>query len=129
VLVVDASVVIGAITTSAHPVTELLAGDDDLHAPHLLDVEVDSALARLERHAVLEPGVVEAARVLFSVLPIERHAHASIADRAWEIRNNLSTYDASYVALAEALGAALVTSDRRLAEAPGNHADVVLVTA
>lgn len=127
-LVVDASVVVGAITSLAHPAFKLLAADDDLHAPHLLDVEVDSALARLERQGTLESDVVEDARSLFSVLPIYRHAHGPVASRAWEIRTILSINDASYVALAEALGASLVTSDRRLAEAPGNLADIVLVT-
>jgi predicted nucleic acid-binding protein len=59
--------------------------------------------------------------------PLRRYPHDFLLTRVWELRNNLTAYDAVYVALAEALGAPLLTRDRRLAAAPGHHAQVELV--
>ena len=66
------------------------------------------------------------ARTDFSDLAIVRYPHVSLADRMWELRNNVTAYDAAFIALAEALGVPLVTCDTRLARAPG-HAAIVEV--
>ncbi len=60
-------------------------------------------------------------------LPIERYPHLALLPRVWELRHNLTPYDAAYVALAEALGAVLVTADARLAEAPGLRCAIELL--
>jgi predicted nucleic acid-binding protein len=60
-------------------------------------------------------------------LPLQRYAHGVLLPRIWALRNNLTAYDAAYVALAEALDAVLVTRDERLASAPGHHARIDLI--
>ena len=98
-----------------------------LHAPHLLDVEVAQVLRRLERAgAVGERRAGEALDDL-RALRLVRHEHLPLLTRAWALRHNLSAYDALYVALAEGLGAPLLTLDRRLADAPGHGAEVRVV--
>ncbi|MBC8363830.1 MAG: type II toxin-antitoxin system VapC family toxin [Actinobacteria bacterium] len=128
-IVVDASAVIEGITSLLHPAVEVISDAGELHAPYLIDYEIDHALGRLERHRSLAAGVVDDARGLFAVLPLNRHAHRHVAERAWDLRRNLSIYDASYVALAERLGVPLLTADRRLATAPGHNAEVIVVEA
>ena len=98
-----------------------------LHVPHLIDAEVAHAL---RRHAAA--GVIGAERgrdllADFVDLPMQRHPHDWLLPRVWELRHNLTAYDALYVALAEALDAPLVTRDGRLAAAPGHQAKVELV--
>jgi predicted nucleic acid-binding protein len=90
-----------------------------LHVPHLADLEV---LSVLRRHA--SSGLLDSRRAGLALqdllsLPANRYPHAPFAPRVWELRNNLTPYDAAYVALAESLGCALVTADARLARAPG----------
>jgi predicted nucleic acid-binding protein len=104
----------------------------DLHAPHLLDVEVVSALRR-----VVTAGDASAARAGDAVadladLPIERYPHHVLVPRIWQLRENFSAYDAAYVALAEAIvdgGAPLLTADARLARAVPAHTDVPVILA
>lgn len=98
-----------------------------LHAPHLLDVEVAQALRRYVSIGQVETTRAESALRDMSRLPLRRHAHGFLLPRAWELRNNLTAYDAIYVALAEALDATLLTSDARLAAAPGVRARIELV--
>ncbi len=62
----------------------------------------------------------------FSSLALVRYPHMALADRIWELRHNLTAYDAAYVALAEALGVPLITCDRRMSESPGHTAEVEL---
>ncbi|MBZ6373020.1 MAG: type II toxin-antitoxin system VapC family toxin [Microbacterium hominis] len=90
-----------------------------LHAPHILPVEVDSALRGLVAGRVLTEAEAAAARQQAGRMPIDLWAWESLGERAWEMGSNLSTYDAGYVALAEHIGATLVTADARLARAPG----------
>jgi predicted nucleic acid-binding protein len=78
----------------------LFLGTEDLHAPHLLDVEVAQALRRLVRTGEVRPGRAREAVEDFAGLSIGRHAHVDLLSRAWELRNNLTAYDAMYVALA-----------------------------
>ncbi|MCC6990026.1 MAG: type II toxin-antitoxin system VapC family toxin, partial [Acidobacteria bacterium] len=77
---------------------------------------------------VIDEGDATLALLALRDLDLERHSHEPLLDRAWTLRRNLSVYDAVYVALAEALGAVLLTCDGRLAGAPGIGASVELVT-
>jgi predicted nucleic acid-binding protein len=95
-------------------------GSEDLHAPHLIDLEVLNALRRFgAREPVAD----------FLDLAIERYAHTLLLPRTWELRSNFSAYDGMYVALAEVLEAPLLTSDRRLARATRKHTDVEVLLA
>jgi predicted nucleic acid-binding protein len=100
------------------------AGRESLHAPHLLDLEVAQTLRRLVREHFI--SAERAAEVLgdLLLLRILRHPHASLLPRIWHLRHNLTAYDAAYVALAESLGAVLITRDERLAAASGHTARV-----
>ena len=90
-----------------------------LHCPHLLDLEVAQVLRRHSRGHMTEPRVREAIEDLRD-LPLTRYAHEPFLDRIWELRENLTAYDGAYVALAETLGAILLTSDARLARTFGH---------
>jgi len=97
---------------------------ESLHAPHLLDVEVAHALRRLVRKGFIAPDRADEAIADLADLRIRRYPHLPLLPRMWELRHNLSAYDAAYVALAEALPARLVTCDRRLASASGHMAAI-----
>jgi predicted nucleic acid-binding protein len=90
-----------------------------LVAPELLDVEVVAAWRRHEAAGILDPRRAALARSDLKDLPVERVSHRLLMERCWELRANVTVYDAVYVALAELLDAPLVTADRRLANAPG----------
>jgi predicted nucleic acid-binding protein len=125
VVVVDSSVLIDAI---AHPgrVVDRLA-DEELAAPHLIDAEIGHAIRRLARQrSIDEPFAAGAFDYRFEV-EITRYPHVALMPRAWELRHNLSFYDALYIALAEALDAPLITLDRGLAGVPGTDAIVEVV--
>ena len=127
-LVADTSAVIAALTgrPPAVGLTQRLGGDDDLSAPHLLDVEFLHALRRLVLGGQLGEDRAADARSDFAALAVTRYEHTVVADRVWELRHGLTAYDAIFVALAELLEAPLVTCDARLARAPGHHATVEL---
>lgn len=97
-----------------------------LHAPHLLDVEVTQVLRRFERTGSLAATRAEEALDDLRALRVVRHPTLALLGRVWGLRENLSAYDALYVALAEALEAPLLTTDRRIARAPGHTAEVVV---
>ncbi len=110
----------------AGQVRERLGQAEDVHIPHLFDVEV---LHALRRHSLRGYLSGEQGRLILGLLHqmrAVRYPHAPLAARIWELRENLSAYDAAYVALAEALDAPLVTMDARLARAPGIRAEVEL---
>ena len=98
-----------------------------LHVPHLADVEVTQALRRYVRDGDLDALDAEAALDTLRALDLQRHAHEPLLPRVWELRNNLSAYDAVYVALAEALDGVLVTCDGPLARAPRVNARIELI--
>lgn len=129
-IVVDASAILEVLLRSpaAAPITgRLLDPDETLHAPHLIDVEVAQAL---RRYAVSGKITADRGRDALSDLldfPLSRYPHHLLVMRIWELRDNLTAYDAAYVALAELLDAPLVTCDRRLANAPGHRATIEIV--
>ena len=100
---------------------------EGLHTPHLADVEVAQALRRYVREGELDSASAAAALENLRSLDLERHAHEPLLDRVWALRENLTAYDAVYVALAEALDSRLLTCDARLARAPGFARRVELV--
>jgi predicted nucleic acid-binding protein len=128
VLVVDTSAVVGALIglPRNRRLVERLGADGDLHAPHLLDVEFLHSLRRLVGTGRLREDRAADARGDFADLSVVRYGHAALSDRIWELRHDLTAYDATFVALSEALGVPLVTCDARLARAPGHHATVEL---
>jgi predicted nucleic acid-binding protein len=131
VLVVDTSAVLGALVGRPpdRRLVDRLSVDGDLCAPHLLDVELLHALRRLVIGGQLGEDRAADARDDFAALAVDRYDHLALADRTWELRHNLTAYDATFVALAELLGVPLVTCDARLANAPGNRAAIELYQA
>ncbi|MCA1605247.1 MAG: type II toxin-antitoxin system VapC family toxin, partial [Acidobacteria bacterium] len=101
-----------------------LSGDPDLHAPHLIDVEILHALRRLVARGRLTEERAVDVRVDFGDLTIVRYPHHPLADRIWELRHNITAYDAAFVALSEALDVPLITCDARLASA-GQHSSAI----
>jgi predicted nucleic acid-binding protein len=97
-----------------------------VHAPHVVDLEVASAFRALETRRAVSAAAAATALVDLLGLRLTRYAHDPLLSRIWQLRGNLTPYDAVYVALAEHLGATLVTCDRRLAKAPGHLARVEL---
>lgn len=95
-----------------------------LAAPHVIDLEVASALRRMAAAGDLEPRRADLAMADLLDLRLERVPHRQLLRRCWELRDNLTVYDAAYVALAEALGTKLLTADTRLARAPGSRCAV-----
>ena len=95
-----------------------------LAAPHLLDLEVTSAWRRLVAAGELDERRARLALADLQGLRVERVRHRSLLDRCWELRGNLTVYDAAYVALAELLEVILVTADAKLAKAPGSRCPI-----
>jgi predicted nucleic acid-binding protein len=104
----------------------IYARDEGLHSPHLLDLEVAQVLRRLARQGAISAQRANAALQALFDLRVVRHSHAGLLPRIWQLRHNLSAYDAAYVALAELIGAPLITRDSRLAAAPGHTAIIEL---
>jgi len=126
-IVLDASAVVELVlgTRNGGLVSKRLASPQlSLHAPHLLDVEVVQVLRRYARTGAVTSARAEIALRDLSQLGVRRHEHAMLLPRVWELRANLTAYDAVYVALAEALDAPLLTMDARLAAAPGHRARI-----
>jgi predicted nucleic acid-binding protein len=129
-IVLDASVVLEVLLRMPAGVAleeRLFEADETLHAPHLLDLEVAQVLRRYALAGEVEAQRCRAALDDLSGLPLTRYPHDVLIPRVWDLRSNLSAYDAVYVALAEALDAPLLTRDRRLAKAPAHRARVELV--
>ena len=134
-LVVDASAI--AELLLGRPAGEAVAQhlgehDFDLHAPHLLDVEVLSALRRVVAAGNASPARATEAVADLADSPIERYGYYELIPRIWELRESFAPYDASYIALAEAIvddGAALLTADARLACAADAHTTVRVLFA
>jgi predicted nucleic acid-binding protein len=132
-IVVDASAMIDLLLESANAATvehQLRTHEGDLHAPHLVDAEVVSGLRRANASGVANERAQEMLGD-FLDLPMERYPHTLLTPRIWELRHNFTPFDATYVALAEALadGAPLLTSDGHLAKAVRKHTDVEVLLA
>ncbi len=129
-IVVDASAAVELLlrTPRARAIEQHLfsAEETTLHAPHLLDVEVTQVLRRYYLHGVLSSRRANQALADLAALSVERYSHEPLLARAWRLRNNVTAYDAVYVALAEALNAILLTCDERLSRAAGLQADIRL---
>jgi predicted nucleic acid-binding protein len=132
VIVLDASAVL-ELLLGTPPGRAIAARIQDpalaLHVPHVLDVEVAQVLRRYTREGQLEAAEAAEALDALRTLDLERHAHEPLLDRIWALRQNLTAYDAAYVALAEALDAVLLTCDRRLARATASSRRVELQLA
>jgi predicted nucleic acid-binding protein len=128
-LVVDAGALfeVVASTPRAPSIRELLSADPDHAAPHLIDAEVMSVIQRAHRQGALDATAAGQAVEDLRSWPGERWPLAVFADRVWELRDTVRSYDAYYVALAEALGATLVTCDHRLARSVGPVCPIVTV--
>jgi predicted nucleic acid-binding protein len=130
VIVVDASALLEVLlrTPAARAVERrLFDGRQTLHAPHLLDVEVAQVIRRYAANGEIDDERGRAAVADLADFPLQRYPHDFLLPRVWDLRNNLTAYDAVYVALAEALDAVLLSRDQRLAAAAGHHARVELV--
>ncbi len=127
-LVVDASALFDVVadTPDGEVVRQVLHTDQDHAAPHLIDAEVLAVIQAHHRSGALDDTAAAQAVDDLAAWPGERWSHRPLLTRAWELRGNVRSYDALYVALAEALGATLVTLDKRLARAPGPRCRVVV---
>lgn len=125
-IVVDASAVLEWLpqTPLGARVEARLLRDDEFHVPHLVDVEVTQGLRRLVRAGELSPARAAEALADLSDLDLHRHALVELLGRAWALRENVTAYDAMYVALAEALGVSMVTCDVPLARSSGHRARI-----
>ncbi len=129
-IVLDASVVVEQLLRpGASPAIEarLFDSKETLHAPHLLDVEVAQVLRRYTRVGELEEHRGRTALSDLEDMPITRYPHGLLLPRIWQLRENLTAYDATYVSLAELLGATLLTRDKKIAVAPGHVAQIELI--
>lgn len=124
-IVVDSSALVQALLEDASARVRLRV--DELQAPFLLDSEVLSALRGHVLGRRLSIAQAESAIVDLKRLDLSRHSAVPLTERVWELRSNLTAYDACYVALAERLGCVLVTADARIARAPGLRCTVELV--
>ena len=122
--VADASVIVVYLLGDASK-TERTAMLGDVHAPSLVDVEATQTLRGLLRAAKIDVTTADVGREELTQLGVRRHPDAQLLRRSWELRDVCTTYDALYVALAEALDATLITRDTRLARAVSNLIDVV----
>ena len=124
-IVLDASAAVSALLNAGAARTAL--ADEAVHVPHLIDSEIAHALRRhvLSRSLGADDGW--AALDTWRRLGVGRHPIAGLLDRVWELRENVSACDASYLALAEALGCALLTADARLSRVPGLRCAVTVV--
>lgn len=129
-IVVDAGVIATAVTDDGpdgDAVRRRLLGED-LAAPELIDLEVVSVLRRLTSARQLTASRAGHALTDLGDLPLHRVGHRQLLGRGWELRDNLTIYDAAYVALAEALDVPLLTADRHLSRAPGSRCAIEVLT-
>ena len=129
-IVVDSSLLANAIAVPAaegDAARERLARDTDAHAPQLIEVEVVAAVRRLSASGELSEEGAGLALLHLQAFPVVRYPHVELIPRMWELRHNATPYDASYIALAEELGCALVTADARLARVRSVRCEVELI--
>ena len=120
-LVIDASLVVSALVDAGDTGrwAESVVASEPLSAPHLMPVEVANILRRTVANGEITQDVASMAHADLLDLRVELFPYAPFAARVWELRSNITSYDAWYIALAEFLGSSLATLDRRLARAAG----------
>lgn len=129
-IILDASALLAVLlgtTASAAIAERMFSRGASLHAPHLIDIEVSHVVRRYAAMGDITAERGREALANLAELRLQRHAHTSLLPRIWALRHNLTAYDATYVALAEALDAPLLTRDGRLAAAAGHQARVEVV--
>ena len=129
-IVIDASVLLEILLrTSDSPALEkrVFLPGVSLHAPHLIDIEVAQVLRRYAAAGDLDAGRAQIALDDLYDFPLTRYPHYLFLPRIWELRHNITAYDAVYITLAEALEAPLLTRDARLAGAGNHKASIELV--
>jgi predicted nucleic acid-binding protein len=131
VIVVDASALIEVLTRSERGQrveSRIMRASESIHVPALIDLEVAQVLRRYASSRQVPAHWARMALDIATAFPMTRYLHEPLMKRVWELRENLTAYDAAYVALAEALRAPLVTCDARLARARGAQAAVELIS-
>jgi len=129
VIVVDASILAPALADDNSDGDAARTGlrDQALAAPELIDLEVASVWRRQVMAGQLEARRADLALSDLLALPLQRIPHRQLLTRCWELRQNLTPYDAAYVALAELLDVVLVTGDKRLSRSPGLRCRVQVI--
>jgi predicted nucleic acid-binding protein len=129
--VVDASVLVEFLSGGEHreAAEHAIGRERWVWAPALVDAEVGNALRRQVRSKEISAQKAGAALEDLLEMRLQRVSHRNLVERAWQLRENMSFYDALYVALAEGLGAPLLTLDKKLTRVPGVRAEVELVGA
>ncbi len=126
--VLDASVAVTALTEPGSPAADLLSVTDAVfQVPSIFDAEVLSALRGLVRGRKFDGAAAADLIVDLMVLPVDRWHLPPLLPRMWELRANLTPYDAAYVALAELTGTVLVTGDERITAAPGTRCHIQII--
>jgi len=105
-------------------VERVLGGDEPIAAPHLIDLEIAQVLRRYVAGREMDASRAEDALADYQAMQVARYPHDALLGRVWELRANCTAYDASYIALAEALHCPLVTCDAALAKIPGHAATI-----
>lgn len=131
-LVLDASAAVAFVLNTPPPAVSVLRErlsrpGETAHAPHLIDIEVLHVLRRHVLGRSLPAELAVAALEDFAQMSITRYPPRMMLARLWQLRENLTAYDAAYVALSEELDAPLLTLDRRLANATGHRARIELL--
>ncbi|MEA2239380.1 MAG: hypothetical protein QOC81_4104 [Thermoanaerobaculia bacterium] len=127
-IVIDASLIVDVlIAPEAEHLLEYVFSIDDLVAPHVVDIEVLSALRHSWFRGLLSDERLAEALADFGDLRVERYSHELLRQRIWSLRANVTASDASYVALAELLDAPLITRDARLSRSSGHTARIEFI--
>ncbi|MXW60584.1 MAG: type II toxin-antitoxin system VapC family toxin [Acidimicrobiaceae bacterium] len=124
-IVVDASAAVAALLHDGD--ARLQLSENRLAAPHLVDAEVLQTMRKLLHRGTMTSHDAEQAIHLWTRLGVERFPITGLSTRIWSLRNNISAYDASYIALAEALNCSLLTADARLSTAPGPNCPITVL--
>jgi predicted nucleic acid-binding protein len=129
VIVADASAVVEVLlnTPSGLEIRRRFEVEEEIDVPHVLDLEVLQVLRRYDRTSAFDAQRMEEALQDYEDLPLRRHSHRVLLPRIWELRHNLTAYDATYLALAEILDAPLITRDRAFASIKGHRARVLVL--